>query len=175
MAGEEDLLKRLNEQFGHEEPSKAGQDEEARPEESESRSERSLQEREVKAVGVFEHPKGTFVLLRDNSGRAMPIWIGPAEGLSISVALEGQTTPRPLAHDLVTTLIERFGVTVDGVLIDDLHNSTYYAKLNLRQDSEVMDIDCRPSDAIAVALRAKAPIYVAEHVLEESQVDWTEE
>ena len=171
MSGEDDLLRSLNEQFGHEVRS---EDKALPPEEEEVRRNRKLHAKEVKVLGVFEHPKGTFVLLRDNGGRAMPIWIGQAEGLAISVALEGHATPRPLAHDLLKTLLDHFTASVDSVLVDDLHNATYYAKICLRHNSSESDIDCRPSDAIAVALRVRAPIYVAEHVLEEAKVEWEE-
>jgi bifunctional DNase/RNase len=164
---EDDLLRELQEQFKN-----AG---EIPPEELETRRGKELHEKEVKVVGVYEHARGAFVLLRDARGRAMPIWIGTAEALSISIALEGATTPRPLTHDLIKLLLDRLGATVDAVLVDDLYNNTYYAKLSLRWDSKVIDIDCRPSDAIAIALRSRVPIYVADAVLEEAQMEWNEE
>src|SRR5262249_32063153 len=141
----------------------------------EARRRRELNEKEVKVVGVYEHPKGAFVLLRDGRGRAMPIFIGHPEALSISLAIEGQATPRPLTHDLIRSLLERLGASVEAALVDDLYNNTYYAKITLRTNGTPMDVDCRPSDAIAVALRAKAPIYVADAVLEEAQVEWREQ
>jgi bifunctional DNase/RNase len=164
---DDDLLRELQEQFRN-----SG---EIQPEELEARRGRDLHEKEVKVVGVYEHARGAFVLLRDTRGRAMPIWIGTAEALSISIALEGAVTPRPLTHDLIKILLDRFGATVEAVLVDDLYNNTYYAKLSVRVDSKVMEIDCRPSDAIAVALRSKVPIYVADAVLEEAQMEWNEE
>jgi len=164
---EDDLLREVQEQFRN-----AG---ELPPEELEAQRGRDLQEKEVKVVGVYEHARGAFVLLRDTRGRAMPIWIGTAEALSISIALEGAVTPRPLTHDLIKILLERLGATVEAVLVDDLYNNTYYAKLAVRVNGKGMDIDCRPSDAIAVALRTKVPIYVADAVLEEAQMEWTEE
>ena len=87
MSSQDDLLKKLNEEFGHELKSAHSPESSLTPEEREARRDDDLREREVKVIGVFEHPKGTFVLLRDSRGRAMPIWIGPAEGLSIFVAL----------------------------------------------------------------------------------------
>jgi len=167
VAADDEFLKRFNESF-HE----AG---EPAPEEVERRQARDLNEKEVKVQGVYEHPKGAFVLLRDSRGRAMPIWIGHAEALSISLAIEGHTTPRPLTHDLFRIVLERLGATVDCVLVDDLYNNTYYAKISLRSNGKAMEIDCRPSDAIAVALRTKVPIYVADAVLEEAQVEWREQ
>jgi len=164
---EDDILRQINEQF-----SSFG---EIPPEELEARRSRDLHEKEVKVVGVYEHARGAFVLLRDTRNRAMPIWIGTAEALSISIALEGQSTPRPLTHDLVKILLDKLGATVEAVVVDDLYNNTYYAKLSLRVNSKIMDIDCRPSDAIAVALRSKVPIYVADAVLEMGQMEWHEE
>jgi bifunctional DNase/RNase len=105
----------------------------------------------------------------------MPIWIGQAEALSISIAIDGTPPPRPLTHDLLKSVLDRLNAVVEYVLVDDLYNNTYYAKLSVRIDSKVTDIDCRPSDAIALALRAKVPIYVADRVLEEAQVDWQDE
>jgi bifunctional DNase/RNase len=166
---DDDILRQLNQQF-RENP------EQLTPEELEIRRGRELNEKEVKVLGVYQHPRGgAFVLLRDSHGRTMPIWIGDAEATSISMALEGGAFPRPMTHDLVRLLLERLGATVDAILIDDLYNNTYYAKLTLRQNGKIHEIDCRPSDAIAVALRMKAPIYIADAVLEEAQVEWREE
>lgn len=167
MANEDEFLRQFNEQFG-----KPG---DVPPEEVEARRSRELNEKEVKVVGVYEHPRGPFVLLRDSRGRAMPIWIGNAEALSISIAIDGTPTQRPLTHELLRNLLERLGATVDSALVDDLYNNTYYAKLAIRADGKAMEIDCRPSDAIAVALRCRVPIYVADAVLEEAQVDWPDE
>ncbi len=167
MPQEDDFLKQFNQFFGE-----MG---DAPSEELEARRSRELNEKEVRVVGVYEHPKGAFVLLRDSRSRAMPIWIGHAEALSISLAIEGHSTPRPLTHDLIRQLLERLNASVDAVLVDDLYNNTYYAKISLRTNGKVMDVDCRPSDAIAVALRARAPIYVADAVLEAAQVEWREQ
>jgi bifunctional DNase/RNase len=167
VATDDEFLRRINEQFG--------QPGELPPEEVEARRSRELNEKEVKIVGVYDHPRGPFVLLRDSRGRAMPIWVGNAEALSISIALEGTPTPRPLTHELMKIVLERLGGIVESALVDDLYNNTYYAKLSVRTNGRVMDIDCRPSDAIAVALRCRVPIYVADAVLEEAQVEWQEE
>jgi len=167
VAAEDEFLRQFNEQFG-----KPG---EIPPEELEARRSRELHEKEVKVVGVYDHPRGPFVLLRDSRGRAMPIWIGSAEALSISIALEGTATQRPLTHELMKQVLERLGGKIEYALVDDLWSNTYYAKLNVRTDGKTMDVDCRPSDAIALAVRARVPIYVADHVLEEAQVEWQEE
>lgn len=167
MAADDEFLRQFNEHFGN--PG------EIPPEELEARRSRDLNEKEVKVVGVYEHPRGPFVLLRDSRGRAMPIWIGNAEALSISIALEGTSTPRPLTHELLKLMMEKLGATVEAVLVDDLYNNTYYAKMTLRTNGKTIDIDCRPSDAIALALRSRVPIYVADAVLEDCQVEWQEE
>lgn len=168
MASDDDILRQINEQF-RKGPDASGGGEELTPEELEARRSRELNEKEVKVMGVYEHPSsGPFVLLRDGRGRNLPIWIGQPEALSISLAIDSVATPRPMTHDLMRILIERLGATVESILIDDLYNNVYYAKVSLTQNGKALDVDCRPSDAIAVALRFKAPIYVADAVLEEN-------
>ncbi len=108
-----------------------------------------------------------FVLLRDNRGRRITIYVGQFEALAIHLAKEGDPPERPLTHDLIHTIIERLNATVDRVIIDDLWNDTFYAKITLmKTDGTTADIDARSSDAIAVAIRAHAPIYMAEAVIE---------
>ncbi len=132
---------------------------------------RPLDEKEVRVVGVYEHqetgmPPQFFVLLQDNRGRRLPIWIGKYEALSISMALEGDVPDRPMTHDLLKNVIERMGGTVERIIVDDLWQSTFYAKITISLNGQTMDIDSRPSDAIALALRTRSPIYVAEPVFE---------
>ncbi|GAB4462852.1 MAG: hypothetical protein OHK0029_30510 [Armatimonadaceae bacterium] len=144
--------------------------------ETENRVPRSLNEKEVKVQGLWGMqdpnnpggpPRQTYVLLRDNRGRRAPIFIGPFESLAIQMALEGTNPERPLTHDLLRTVIERMGGKVERITIDDLWQGTFYAKITVaRAGSESVDIDCRPSDAIAIALRTRAPIYMAEDVIE---------
>lgn len=140
--------------------------------ESENRSPRSLNEKEVKVLGVFMHqetkmPAQYSVILRDNRGRRAPIWVGQFEAWAISFALDGDAPERPMTHDLFKLMLDRLGATIDRVIIDDLWNETFYAKIGLTtQGGEMLEIDARPSDAIALALRARAPIYMAENVLE---------
>jgi bifunctional DNase/RNase len=147
--------------------------------EIENRQPRQLDEKEVQVVGVYEHqeqglPPGfsppAFVLLRDRQGRQVLIWIGRSEAFAISLALEDKTPDRPLTHDLLKSVLDRLGGKVERVLIDDLWQDTYYAKLAVSENGDALDIDARPSDAIAVALRAKAPIYMAEYVLEQAAI-----
>lgn len=139
--------------------------------EEEQRGPRSLDEKEVRVVGVYEHhetgiPTQFFVLLQDNHGRRMPIWIGKWEAMSISMALEGDLPDRPMTHDLLKNVIERMGGTVERIIVDDLWQSTFYAKVTIARNGETLEIDARPSDAIALALRTRSPIYVAEPVIE---------
>jgi len=141
--------------------------------EIENRQPRDLDEKEVKVVGVYEHqeqglPPAAFVLLRDNRGRQVLIWIGRFEAYAISLALEGATLDRPMTHDLMKTLLERLGHKVERIVIDDLWQDTYYAKITVTLNGNTIDIDSRPSDAIALALRMKAPIYMAESVLQQA-------
>lgn len=134
-------------------------------------------EREVKVAGVYEQqdqltgqPSAFVVLLRDALGRSVPIWIGRFEAMAISLALEGASADRPLPYDMFNNVVNRMGGTVDRILIDDLWNNTYYAKISISYDGKSIDADSRPSDAIALGLRAKAPIYMVEAVLERASV-----
>jgi bifunctional DNase/RNase len=152
-----------------------GQNDEFRAE-PENRMRRALNEKEVKIVNVYEAvPDGTagqpaqhttFVLLRDNRGRELRIYVLRDVALAISLAIEAETPDRPFTHDLMKNILERLGVTVERVTIDDLWQETFYARITLDHKGETLDIDARPSDAIALALRYRAPIYVAEAVLE---------
>ncbi len=139
----------------------------------ESGAPRQLHEKEVRIVGVYEQrahdqPPAFFVMVRDNRDRNLRIYIGQNEAYSISMAVEGRQFSRPLTHDLTKIVIERLGWTVDRIVVDDEYNGIYYAKISLVQgeNGKGLDIDCRPSDAIAIAVRTRAPIYVAEAVLE---------
>jgi bifunctional DNase/RNase len=132
-----------------------------------------LLEKEVRIVGVYEQrtqerPPDYFVLVRDNRDRNLRIYIGQTEAYSISMAIEGRSPNRPMTHDLANIIVERLGWAVDRVIVDDEYNGIYYAKLTLVEAAGegVLDIDCRPSDAMALAVRARAPLYVAEAVLE---------
>ena len=98
------------------------------------------------------------------------IWIGKFEAYAISLALEGASADRPITHDLLNNVVNKMGGNVERILIDDLWNDTYYAKVTIAYDSKSLDIDSRPSDAIALGLRAKAPMYMVEGVLEKASV-----
>ncbi len=127
---------------------------------------------EVQIEGIYaaESPGGTsrFVMVNDGeNGRRLPILIGGFEATAITLPLEGTRPDRPLTHDLIRSIMDRLGSRLDRVVIDDLWNGIYYAKLYIRSGKEEMEIDARPSDAIALAVRFDAPIYVADAILEQ--------
>lgn len=172
MAGDDDKdLKELNEQFRRQADPRGEDGEQPPVDELEERRARTLNEKETRVVGVYQAPGGSaFVLLRDNRSRNLPIWIDETQAVSISLALSDGTAPaRPMSHDLMKLLIQKLGGSIEYVLVDDLYNNVYYAKVALRIGDRREEIDCRPSDAIALGVRFRVPIYVADHVLEEGQ------
>ncbi len=111
------------------------------------------------------------VILKDKgSERYLPIWIGPAEADAIAVRLQEVSVARPLTHDLLRSVIDALGARVSSVIVNDLANDTFYARIVLDVDGKSMEIDSRPSDAIALAVRVKAPIYAEDSVLEKAGV-----
>lgn len=126
---------------------------------------------EVTVVGVFSDARGQHgVLLEGKRDRRRVLMvIGPAEATAIAVPLGNITPPRPLTHDLFLTLFGRLKVSVTKVVITDLRNNTYYATVYLTAGGGPMELDSRPSDAIALAIRAKAPVLAEERVFEKSE------
>jgi uncharacterized protein len=124
---------------------------------------------EVQIVGIFQAETGgsysQFVLVTDGE-RKLPILIGPFEALAISQSLEGSRPDRPMTHDLLKNIVDRLDGTLDRVVIDDLWNAVYYAKLYIKTGKEEIEIDSRPSDAIALAVRFEAPVFVADGILD---------
>ena len=111
------------------------------------------------------------VILKEKiADRYLPIWIGPAEADAIAVRLQGVTVPRPLTHDLLRSVIDALGATVNSIIVSDLRNDTFYAKVILNVDGGQLEIDSRPSDALALAVRAEVPIYAEEIVLDKAGV-----
>ncbi len=105
------------------------------------------------------------VLLKSSEGdEVLPIWIGHAEGVAIQLSMGGEKFERPLTHDLLKLAIEGLGATLSKVAVTDLSNNTFFAKLYLQRGTEVIVVDARPSDSVALALRFDAPIYVARDV-----------
>jgi len=108
------------------------------------------------------------VVLRELDGdRILPIWIGPGEAMAIRRLLQEEEFPRPLTHDLIALVIEGFHAKVVRVVIADLRENTFFATLYIERDKDVMSIDARPSDTIAIALRTKAPVFVNEELLQQ--------
>ncbi len=116
----------------------------------------------VSGLAIDEKSKSPVVILQEAGGnRVLPIWIGPPEASSIAMELAGKKFQRPLTHDLMKTLVDGFGARLDKVLITELQDATFFAKLLFyRDETEVLAIDARPSDSIALALRMKSPILV---------------
>ena len=106
------------------------------------------------------------VILQDeNRTNTLPIWVGKPEASSISFAMEGITTPRPMTHDLMKAVLDTADAKVISVVVTDLKENTYYARVHLLYEDSEYSIDARPSDAIALALRAKAPVFVNDDVI----------
>lgn len=148
--------------------------------ETENLKPRYIKEIEVKVVGVYEHTDNEpnelpsekyFILMRDDTNRRVAIWIGKFEAYSISMAMEHASLDRPMTHDLTCNIIEKLGGKAVKILIDDIWQDTYYAKISIQTPVSIIQIDSRPSDAIAIALRANAPIFMAESVLEQSALN----
>jgi bifunctional DNase/RNase len=112
-----------------------------------------------------------IVVLKDESGSVtLPIWIGITEATSIASAIKQISMARPLTHDLFYDLLLQLGITVQRIVVTELKESTYFAELILGQGDKIIVLDARPSDAIAMALRAAAPIYVTQQVLDQARV-----
>ena len=110
------------------------------------------------------------ILKEKDAERYLPIWIGPAEADAIAVKLQGVNVPRPLTHDLLQTVIDTLGATINSIIVSDLKNDTFYAKIILNVDGGQMEVDARPSDALALAVRAEVPIYTEETVLDKAGI-----
>jgi bifunctional DNase/RNase len=124
---------------------------------------------ELKRIIINQIGDQQVILLHEVDGeREFPIVIGVFEAGSINKRIKGEQWPRPLTHDLICSVIDHLGGDLQDIYINELREHTYYAKLRVRRDGEIIEIDCRPSDAIAVAVTAKVPIYVAEDVIQEA-------
>jgi bifunctional DNase/RNase len=111
------------------------------------------------------------VILKEKvSDRYLPIWIGPAEADAIAVKLQGVTVPRPLTHDLLSSVIDTLGASVNHIVVNDLKNDTFFAKVILDVDDKQLDVDSRPSDALALAVRTGVPIFADESVLDKAGI-----
>lgn len=118
-------------------------------------------------VAIDVKSKMPVIVLKEKKGeKTLPIWIGLFEAQSIALAMENIKPPRPLTHDLAKSLIQKLRGEVDKVIINDLRHNTFYAKILIRQNGKDIQVDSRPSDAIAIALRLKIPIFIEEVVLD---------
>jgi bifunctional DNase/RNase len=116
------------------------------------------------------------VILRErDADRYLPIWIGPAEAEAIAVRLQDVSVARPLTHDLLRNMIEQLGAKVQYILVNDLANDTFFARIVLDVSGQTVEIDARPSDAIALAVRVEVPIFADESVLDRAGVLMDEE
>lgn len=132
-----------------------------------------MREAEIKALLIDPFNNAPVILLKDrNSSKAMPIWIGEAEALSIALGLQNGRFPRPLSHDLMKAIIDDLEGSVEKIVITGLKEGTYYATIFLRSsDGKSVEVDARPSDSLALALRIGSPIYIADDVFEASAIE----
>src|SRR3954470_11768 len=127
---------------------------------------------ELRRIIISELDPHQIVILKEVDGdRNFPIVIGVFEATSIDRRVRGEISPRPLTHDLIISVVEQLGGEIQDIVINDLKEHTYFAKLRVRKDGELTEVDCRPSDAIAVAVASRVPIYVNEEVLGEALED----
>ena len=117
--------------------------------------------------------KQPIVLLKTAEGnKFLPIWIGHPEAAAILMKLQGATTPRPMTHDLFTETLSQLDAQVRRICVTELRENTFYATITIQQDGSEIEVDSRPSDAIALAVRAEAPIFAADRVIEESAIEF---
>lgn len=123
----------------------------------------------IDSIRVSLMSQHRIVVLKEESGnRFLPIWIGPFEADAITLQLQGVDAPRPLTHDLLKTVIETLGGEVLHIVISGLEKNTYFARIILDVDGDTVEVDSRPSDAIALGVRVNAPVYVAEEVMDQA-------
>ena len=120
--------------------------------------------------------KQPIVLLKTADGnKFLPIWIGHSEAAAILMKLQGASTPRPLTHDLVTSMLAELEARVTRITVTELRDNTFYASITISVNGSEMEIDSRPSDAIALAVRTQAPIFAADDVIDESSIEFEHE
>ena len=123
---------------------------------------------ELHKIIISEMQDQQIIMLKEVDGeRTFPIVIGSTEAMAIDRRLKSIPTPRPMTHDLLASVIEELGGSITQIEINDLENHTFYARIHVRQNGRTVEIDSRPSDAIALGIATSVPIYVAEHVLDE--------
>jgi len=132
-----------------------------------------MQEMLIYGVSFDLVGKQPIVLLKTSDGnKFLPIWIGHPEAAAILMKLQSQSPPRPMTHDLLSDMLEQLGAQIVRITVTELRENTFYAQITLQQDGGEIEIDSRPSDAIALAIRAEAPIFAADRVIEESAIEF---
>jgi bifunctional DNase/RNase len=132
-----------------------------------------VQEMKIYGVSYDMVGKQPIVLLKTADGRRfLPIWIGAPEATAILAKLQNTETPRPMTHDLLRTIVEEMGATVVRIAVTELRDNTFYARIVLTRNGDELEIDSRPSDAIALAVRVNAPIFAADEVIAESAIEF---
>ncbi|MGZ8693897.1 MAG: bifunctional nuclease family protein [Gaiellaceae bacterium] len=132
-----------------------------------------MQEMVIYGVSFDLVGKQPIVLLKTADGnRYLPIWIGQPEAAAILMKLQGASTPRPMTHDLFAEVLEQLEAQVVRITVTELKDNTFYASITVQQNGSEIEIDSRPSDAIALAVRAEAPIFAAASVIEESAIEF---
>lgn len=125
----------------------------------------------VDSIRVSLLTQHRVVVLREaDSRKYIPIWIGAFEADAIALALQGHEPQRPMTHDLLKAVFGELGAAISHIVVNDIHDSTFYARIVVEQGSHTIEIDARPSDAIALAVRTDVPIYVEQHVLDQAGV-----
>jgi len=125
----------------------------------------------IDSIRVSLMSQHRVVILKDvDSDRYLPIWIGPFEADAITIILQEQEVPRPLTHDLLKNVISQLGGSVEQIVISELKNEVFYARIIVEVNGRTLEIDSRPSDAIALAVRARVPIYIEEAVMDKAAV-----
>jgi bifunctional DNase/RNase len=124
---------------------------------------------ELSRIIINENSDQQMIILKEKSGeRSFPIVIGIVEIFAIDRRLKGIRPPRPMTHDLFSDTIKQLGATIEKIVVDDLHNHTFFAKIHIRQGKQKVIVDSRPSDAIALGVATETPIFVAEHVFDQT-------
>ncbi len=124
----------------------------------------------VRGIALDPITNMPIIILKDTEEKkALPIWVGIFEANAIALELEKVSTPRPMTHDLIKNILEGLGISVRQVVVNDLKDNTFFAVIELNDNGNVVNIDSRPSDAIALALRVNAPIFVSEKVVAQAK------
>jgi uncharacterized protein len=128
-------------------------------------------EMKVAGIALDAVSRSPIILLKDAADRrALPIYISQEQAKAIVNALEKQTPPRPFTHDLIVNMLDSCDIKVERISIDSLQDNTFYASISIEQNGQIRNIDARPSDAIAIAIRTKAPIWVIEEVIADASI-----